>query len=234
MKRFSNTKLGVWSLIDSFHVLVILLEGDIDFVVIDMEHGYWSREQLAIAVNLCQKVQKYAVVRIPNPNQEWIQLAFDSLADVVQIAGVRSQADINKVYELTNYPPKGTLGTSPWTPQSYFGKKNLKTAPKISLQIENVVFLEEFIRGELTFPDNINSIFIGRYDLSVSMGISGDIDNIEILKLMALARSKATDLGLLFGTVSNSLLDLQKLQDLPLDFISLNSDVQRLLGQTSY
>jgi 2-keto-3-deoxy-L-rhamnonate aldolase RhmA len=228
MINFSNPKLGVWSLIDSFHALQILLHSEIDFIVFDFEHGYWRREQLATAVSLCKNAGKNAVVRIPNPSQEWIQLAYDSCSDIIQIAGVRSQSDIDGIATLVQSPPLGSLGFSPWTPQGYMSKTNPNSFPQISIQIEDVLLLKSFIDGNLKFYSGVSSVFVGRYDLSVSMGIPGEIDNKEILKMIGLACSKKSALNVSIGTVSNSISDFQALKDLGIDFVSLGSDVQRL------
>lgn len=233
MVKNSKTKYGVWSLLNSYNVLRVLLDGDIDFVIFDLEHGYWRRDQLATAVDLCQKNGKYAVVRIPNATQEWVQLAYDANVDVLQIAGIRSQTDIDDLIVVTNYPPIGNLGFSPWTPQGYGHNLSVDRSPKISIQIEDIALLNKLIDGSLRFPPKIVSIFIGRYDLSVSMGIPGQIENVEIMDLIKSAQGIALDLGLVLGTVSNTGLDAQKLQKIGTGFISLGSDVQRLLIQTA-
>lgn len=228
MINFSNIKIGVWSLIDSFHALQILIDSEIDFIVFDFEHGYWRREQLATAVSLCKNAGKNAVVRIPNPSQEWIQLAYDSCSDIIQIAGVRSQSDIDKIATLVQHPPLGSLGFSPWTSQGYKSKINSKSFPHISIQIEDILLLKSFIEGSLVLYSGLSSVFVGRYDLSVSMGIPGEIDNKEIMRLIGLACSKKLELKVSLGTVSNSISDFQALKDMGVDFVSLGSDVQRL------
>jgi 4-hydroxy-2-oxoheptanedioate aldolase len=231
MASLSNCKIGVWSLIDSFHALQILLDSEIDFIVFDFEHGYWRREQLAIAVSLCKNAGKNAVVRIPNPSQEWVQLAHDACSDIIQIAGVRSQSDIDKIATLIQFPPLGSLGFSPWTPQGYKSNKNSRTVPLISIQIEDVMLLKSFIDGSLKLFSGLSSVFVGRYDLSVSMGFPGDIGNKEIMRLIGLACLNKLEQKVSLGTVSNSFSDLQVLKDFGVDFVSLGSDVQRLANK---
>ncbi len=231
MVKFSHPKFGVWSLIDSFHVLEVLLESEIDFIVFDFEHGFWRREQLATAVSLCKNSGKNAVVRIPNPSQEWIQLAFDSCCDIIQIAGIKSQSDINKISTLFKHPPFGTLGFSPWTPRGLKETHSPNLFPKISIQIEDVNLLTSFTAGKLELFSEISSVFIGRYDLSVSMKCPGKIDDTEIMKLIKLACLKSLELKISLGTVSNSLSDSVILEDIGVDFISLGSDVQRLSNE---
>lgn len=228
MRKHLKSQIGVWSLIDSFHTLRILLQGDIDFVVLDFEHGYWSRSQAALAVDFCREFGKYAVFRVPQPTQEWVQLAFDSNAHVLQVAGIRAQVDIDNLIQISNYPPHGNLGYSPWTSQG-FGKKDPNVSrPVISIQIEDEILLKRFIEGTLNVPESIRSIFIGRYDLSVSMGSPGEIKSTAVYSLMESAIYRANYIGKSIGTVSSDLNDALSLDSLGFSFLSVGSDIQRL------
>ena len=220
--------MGVWSLIDSFNVLTMLLESDVDFVVFDYEHGSWQKNQLATASRICKSANKYSVARIPNPTQEWIQLAHDSCSDIVQIAGMKSQSDVDKVSLLTEYPPSGTLGFSPWSYQGLKVGNRSGYFPKICLQFEDFRTVQSFIQNEIILSPKINSIFVGRYDLSISMGCPGEIDNPELLHLIELVKLKASEQGIYLGTVSNSIADSLVLRNIGVDFISIGSDVLRL------
>jgi len=221
-------KLGVWSLINSYEVLRVLLGSEIDFVVFDLEHGNWRRDQLAIANQMCRGAQKYSVLRIPSATQETMQLAQDSLSDFVQISGIRSQTDIDKISMLTAYPPLGTLGYSPWTSYGIKYTNNVGFYPKISLQFEELAVLRSLIEGNLKLPQQTNSIFIGRYDLSVSMGFPGDISNPILIQIIKSAQARVVGEKIKVGTVSNSITDALLMEELGLHFISLGSDISRL------
>ena len=228
MNKVSKCKVGVWSLIDSFNVLMMLLESDVDFVIFDYEHGLWQPNQLVTASRICKSAKKYSVVRIPTPTQEWIQLAHDSCSEIVQIAGIKSQSDIDKISLLTGYPPSGTLGFSPWTYQGLKVGSRSDYFPKICLQFEDFNLVQRFIQNELVLSSDIYSIFVGRYDLSISMGCPGEIDNPELLRLIELVKLKASQQGILLGTVSNSIADSVVMKNIGVDFISIGSDVLRL------
>ena len=196
----------------------------------DFEHGYWSRSQAALAVDFCKEFGKYTVFRVPQPTQEWVQLAFDSNASVLQVAGIRTQGDIDRLVRSTLHPPLGNLGYSPWTPQGFDRKNENSRGPIISIQIEEEILLKQFIEGSFTVPESISSIFIGRYDLSVSMGSPGEINSKAIYSLIELANDRANNIGKSIGTVSSDLNDFSRLDNLGLSFISLGSDVQRLFN----
>lgn len=231
MSIIKNGKLGVWSLINSNEALAVLLANDIDFVIFDQEHGHWRSDQIAVANQICKGMDKYSVLRIARPTQELVQLAQDSGCDFIQIAGVRSQADVDDLLALTKYPPLGTLGHSPWTTNGRSMKNLTGFSPGITLQFEQLDILESFIKGDLNIPQEIKSIFIGRYDLSVSMGCPGEIDNSELMKIIKKVKDRAQAAGIRIGSVSNSVKDALLLEDMGLDFISLGSDVSRLSAQ---
>ena len=224
-------KVGAWSLIDSFHVLQAMLDTGLNFVVFDFEHGYWRKDQLATAVIMCRERGIYSVARIPKASSEWVQASYDAGTDILQVAGIRSQKDISEVARLTQFPPHGILGFSPWTPRGYspaiFTNKN----PKISIQFEEISILRKFFNDEIELFEQLDSIFIGRYDLSVSMGVPGVIEDSELMAYLEKATKKAFELGLSIGTVGKSGADLKVLTKMGLNFISVGSDIQRLRDQ---
>ncbi len=224
-------KVGVWSLIDSFHVLQAMLDAGINFVVFDFEHGYWRKDQLATAVVMCRERGIYSVARIPNASSEWVQASYDAGTDILQVAGIRSQKDISEVSRLTQFPPHGILGFSPWTPRGYSPEILTNKNPKISIQFEEISILRKFLNDEIELFEHLDSIFIGRYDLSVSMGFPGVIEDSELMTYLEKATKKAFELGLSIGTVGKSGTDLNLLAKMGLNFISVGSDIQRLRDQ---
>ena len=225
-------KRGVWSLINSFHALLALLESDLDFIVFDMEHGHWRFDQIAIAVSLCRQKNVKSILRIPNMKQEYFQLAQDSAVDFVQIAGVSSSRDLSLIQERIQHFPNGHLGFSPWTSGGRNASLGAEFTPLISIQIENVDFLNEFINGVAMIPTQVSSIFIGRYDLSVSMGISGDVAHAQILELLKSASRRAKDSTIHIGTVSPTESDFKLVSELGMNFVSVGSDIQKLVNPT--
>lgn len=224
-------KVGVWSLIDSFHVLQAMLDTGIHFVVFDFEHGYWRKTQLATAIVMCRERGVYSVARIPNPSSEWVQASYDAGADVLQVAGIRSQNDILEIARLTQFPPQGILGFSPWTPRGFSPAILSNKNPKISIQFEEISILRKFLSDEIELFEHLDSIFIGRYDLSVSMGVPGMIEDLELMAYLERAIKKAFELGLSIGTVGKSGADLKAITQMGVDFVSVGSDIQRLRDQ---
>ena len=152
--------------------------------------------------------------------------------DIIQIAGVTSSRDLDAITKKVEYYPYGTLGHSPWT---FGGRRSTPEAafsPRICIQIENQDFLNDFIQGKVELPKQITSIFIGRYDLSLSMGISGDVAHPRILGLLEMACIRAREESLQIGTVSPAFADFQVVSKLGMNFVSLSSDVQKILTPT--
>ncbi len=168
------------------------------------------------------------MARIPNPSSEWVQTSYDAGTDVLQVAGIRSQKDISEIGRLTQFPPQGILGFSPWTPRGYSPAILSNKNPKISIQFEEISILRKFLGDEIELFEHLDSIFIGRYDLSISMGVPGMIEDPELMAYLEKAINKAIELGLSIGTVGKSGTDLKVLTKMGLDFVSVGSDIQRL------
>ena len=218
-------KVGIWSLINSFDALIALLNARPDYIILDLEHGYWRSDQLATAVLLCRSQKIVSIVRIPSPSTRNFQLAYDSDADFVQVSGILKARDYELLQQNSITSPLRSVGFSPWT---VVGLNEQKIAPsnlKIILQIETKEILDYFLDSKIEENEFIKMIFIGRYDLSISLGVPGKISDNSVLHSIELCVDKCKELGIGIATVSTSKEDFDLLNKIGVNSISFKSDV---------
>ena len=218
-------KVGIWSLINSFDALIALLNARPDYIILDLEHGYWRSDQLATAVLLCRSQKIVSIVRIPSPSTRHFQLAYDSDADFVQVSGISKARDYELLQQNSITSPLTSVGFSPWT---VVGLNEQKIAPsnlKIILQIETKEILDYFLDSKIEENKFIKMIFIGRYDLSISLGVPGKISDKSLLHSIELCVNKCKELGIGIATVSTSKEDFELINKIGVNSISFKSDV---------
>ena len=218
-------KVGIWSLINSFDALIALLNARPDYIILDLEHGYWRSDQLATAVLLCRSQKIVSIVRIPSPSTRNFQLAYDSDADFVQVSGISKARDYELLQQNSITSPLTSVGFSPWT---VVGLNEQKIAPsnlKIILQIETKEILDYFLDSKIEENKFIKMIFIGRYDLSISLGVPGKISDKSLLHSIELCVNKCKELGIGIATVSTSKEDFELINKIGVNSISFKSDV---------
>ena len=218
-------KVGVWSLINSFDALTALLNARPDYIVLDLEHGYWRSDQLSTAVLLCRSQKIVSIVRIPSPSTRNFQLAYDSDADFVQVSGILKASDFELLQQNSITSPLRSVGFSPWTVVGLNEQKISPSTLKIILQIETKEILDYFLDSKMEENEFIKMIFIGRYDLSISLGVPGKISDKSVLHSIELCVNKCKELGIGIATVSTSKEDFDLLNKIGVNSISFKSDV---------
>jgi len=218
-------KVGIWSLINSFDALTALLSARPNYIILDFEHGYWRSDQLATAILLCRSQKIVSIVRIPSPSTRNFQLAYDSNPDFVQVSGILNVSDFVSLQQNSTTGPLGRVGFSPWTPVGLNEQKIIPNQLKMILQIETKEILEYFLDLKIWENEYVKMIFVGRYDLSISLGVPGKISDKFVLNSLELCVNRCKELGIGIATVSTSKEDFNLLNKIGVDSISFKSDV---------
>ena len=177
--------LGIWQLIPSPMLTSVLLSRNLDFVIIDFEHGSANVETLLLSVFAAKAVNKKVYARVHDPSSSLISQILDTNVDGILFAHIECLEDVLGSSESIALPPRGKRS---YTPFSYAFAYNhpTKVAPKPELGI-----LIESLRGIQALPEMLKSadidfVYFGAYDLSAELGRPGEIFHATLLQLLAL------------------------------------------------
>jgi 2-keto-3-deoxy-L-rhamnonate aldolase RhmA len=155
-----------------------------DFVWIDQEHSPIGPEALAAHLIAARASGAAALVRVAGSNESLIKPALDIGAEGIIVPQVRSAAEVRRVVDACRYPPLGRRGYGPRRMTKY-GRtggaeyiRDANTQLFVNVQIENSEALAEL--HEIVTTPGLDGIVIGPYDLSLSMGAPGRLDDPEI------------------------------------------------------
>lgn len=157
-----------------------------DFAIIDTEHGPFDTESAMGLVRAAESVGLSPFIRIADVSHKEVQRAVDMGVHGLIAPCLRSLDDMKKLVSLAKFPPLGNrgyirgrgcgYGYQPWASGSvsdYMAASNdrLLVLPQCETrecyeQIEQVLAI-----------DGIDGIFIGPFDLSISLDMPGDFDN---------------------------------------------------------
>lgn len=156
-----------------------MLGDDLDFVVIDAEHGVLMDNKL-ISVMRAIPSGITTWVRVKRP--ELASLALDLGAKAVLVPQVRTMADLNSAVESFYYPPRGQRGWGPGR-SSRYGMDLMKIIQEeakneLWVQIETREALE--MVEEIAAREEVTGLFVGPGDLSLALGHPGEWDNKEL------------------------------------------------------
>lgn len=152
-----------------------------DFIFIDNEHGSWSGETNAHLIRAAESFDCIPLVRIPNINEDDIKKVLDLGAAGIVVPGVSSVEEAKEAIKWAKFAPVGKRGACPYVranrytgkSEHYFDDSNRDVA--IILLIEGKAGVEAF--DDILDVEGVEFVFFGPYDLSVSLGIPGQLED---------------------------------------------------------
>ena len=188
-------------------VATLLANAGADFIIADLEHSSFSIETMGRIIRNARGSSLPCIVRVPALERHFVSRVLDAGATGVMIPRVESREDIQKIKKWTKYAPEGDRGVAFGIGHTDYGDftkldtreyvRNANQEILIIGQIETVQAVENL--SDILTTDELDVVFIGPYDLSTSMGISGELDHPLLLdaikQVIRLAQTHDVPLG---------------------------------------
>jgi 2-keto-3-deoxy-L-rhamnonate aldolase RhmA len=164
---------GTWVKTPHPNVVEVLALSPLDLLVLDAEHAPFGRESLDACLLAARAGGKPVLVRPASAAHEHILQALDGGADGVIVPHVRSAAEAREVVRACHYGPggRGFAGSTRAAGYTTLGMARHRTAAKdivVIAQIEDAEALDEI--DTIAAVEGIDALFIGRIDLTLSLG----------------------------------------------------------------
>ena len=133
----------------------------------------------------------------------WIKRVLDTGAEGIILPQARNAGEVREFVSACRYPPQGTRGFGPRRPSRYGrlgGDEYLAHANKqlfVAAQIETVSALDEL--DQIVAIDGLDSLVVGPYDLSGSMGMLGQVRHPQVVDAIKTITEKARAAGRYVG-----------------------------------
>ncbi len=189
-KKYS---IGTWIQIPNSTLTEIIGNSNFDWVAFDMEHGAIDISQLP---SLCRSLElgdTLPIARLPNNDVFLAQRVLDAGIGGLIIPNITNKMQIEKIVKYSKYPPEGSRGVG-YSRSNLFGKyfMDYNKIPKHPLVIGMIESKEAISNLDDLFSYNdVDEFFIGPYDLSASLGVTGQFNNIIFKKTIKLILAKS-------------------------------------------
>ena len=200
-----------------------------DFIWIDQEHSPFGPSELEMIPIMLRQKGIAPIVRVPWNDPAQIKKAYDAGAVGVMVPQVDNVAEVKQAIEYSKYPPIGERGISPhWV--GLAGENFLeviKTANDetvLILQMESVEHYEQV--DEILALDGFDVLFVGPMDLSASLGVTADMQNPKVQKIMEEMPKRAEGSGKVIGTILGNPEEIRQKVDWGYRFLILGSPIQ--------
>jgi len=172
--------VGGWIQIPHPAVAELLASSGLDWVAVDVEHGAISlpeSAQLFRAISACGSVP---LVRLPGNEYPVTKRYLDAGAMGAIAPFINTREDAEQLVRCVKYPPLGARGAGYCVANrfgfefaDYFARANDEILTCV--QIEHITAIENL--DEILAVPEVDAAFIGPYDLTASMGITGEFDH---------------------------------------------------------
>jgi 2-keto-3-deoxy-L-rhamnonate aldolase RhmA len=209
-KKFEKTMIGTLLSISAPQVAEIIAMSGFDWVFIDMEHSGISLESVQNAIQIMEG-KILTIVRVPGNDEVWIKRILDTGCDGILVPMVNSAAEARRVVQASKYPPEGRRSVGLARAHKYGAsfKEYVENANRdllIMIQCEHKDAVKNF--DDILKVDGIDSVFIGPYDLSASMGLTGQISHPDVLASIGQVKDKCRKAGMPYGIYSSNIDDM--------------------------
>lgn len=163
-------------------VMQLLANAGFEFVIIDNEHGPFNLETIADLSRTAKQVGLTPLVRSPDTLYPYITQPLDAGAQGLMIPRITTAEQVREVVQKMKYPPLGVRGNA-----LALGYMDFKSGPvgEVMAQVneETLLVVQVETRAAVENIDEIVSVpgvdvaLIGPNDLSISLGVAGQIDS---------------------------------------------------------
>ena len=208
----------------------ILKSAGCDFVLFDLEHSGFGFETVKSAIRYFEAADLPAIVRVPSREYHHIARAMDMGAEGLMLPMVGNPDEVRHIVNSMKYHPVGRRGVAlqvahdayrPGAVADKFVAANRRTT--LFCQIETAEGVEN--ADAMAAIDGVDCLWVGHFDLSVSLGIPGQFDHptfrAAIEKTAAATRKHNKSLGRLVPTVEQG----KEIFSQGFDFICYSGDV---------
>ena len=179
--RQGEVVLGCWLNLGSSLTAEMVGLAGYDWVLIDLEHGAGEEKDVLVQLQALEHTNAAGLVRVESAEPQRIHRVLDSGAEGVMCPHINTVEEAKQVVSGLRYPPHGSRGVAKMVRAAGFGKHFVEYSSHANenivgiVQIESVEALQHL--DEIASLDGIDVLFIGPADLTMAMGIFGQLDH---------------------------------------------------------
>jgi 2-dehydro-3-deoxyglucarate aldolase len=181
-----NHSIGSWMQIPHPSIAEIMGQSGYDWVAVDLEHGTIDISQLPDIFRALELGNTLPLVRVAQGSTKDCKQALDAGAGGIIVPMVETAAQLMGARDACRWPPAGQRGVG-FSRANLFGKyfeayADEAQKPLLVAMIEHIRAVENL--QDILNVEGLDAIFVGPYDLSASMGLTGKFDKPEFKTVM--------------------------------------------------
>lgn len=184
-----------------------MVRDDVDFILLDMEHGVFNNENAVNCLQVLRLKGMPSFVRVADTSYDLISRAIYMGADGIMLPRCETVEQVKTAVEAMNFAPNGRLGCGGHGQYRYDGEF-FEFKRFLFLQIESPTGIKNLPQMISEYGKYISGIVIGPFDLSVTSGIPFQFESAELLKeiqeVFDLSKEKGVSAGIYCETLEKA------------------------------
>ena len=232
-----ETTLGVFQVLGDASIAEIIGYAGFDYVLIDTEHGPFEIQAAQEYIRAAKLAGTTPLARVKDRSRNSILKMLDVGAQGLVIPHLHEVDEIKRVVEYGKYYPIGERGfgatsgntflTAEYTKKGILELFNIHNEETLIIpQCETKESLDNI--EENVKVDGVDGIFIGPYDLSVSLGVPGEVEGPIIQDAIKRVVAAAKAAGKFTISYTDRVGAIQGIYDLGVDSVTYSSDASIL------
>lgn len=177
--------IGTYMMTPAPFIIETMKAAGFDFVILDLEHERMTLTEVMQMIYVCDACGLATQVRVPNVSEEYMKKALDIGASCVKVPDVRTVEDAKNMVKWCKYPPLGHRGACPFVRGNGYGT-NRENCYKEANEKTVISALIEGPEGIANMKDiiavpGIDCVSIGQVDLSVTLGVPGQVFHEKVI-----------------------------------------------------
>jgi 4-hydroxy-2-oxoheptanedioate aldolase len=197
-----QTLVGTWLNAASPAQVETIGYAGFDFVILDTEHSAYDIAGCENLVRAADAAQLPCLVRVLDNTPTAVSKALEYGAQGIVAPHVSTQAEAEEAVSHAHYPPVGIRGAAPTIRAAHYGQipwpdylARARAETMVVLQIEGKEGIEN-LDAIMSVP-GVDVLFVGPFDLSTVLGISGQLDHPLLLETVGeiVRRARANNIA---------------------------------------
>lgn len=220
---------GVFAKTNDPFFIEVLGKAGFDFVILDCEHGPNSPRDIYPLVLASRANGLLPVVRVGALSETEIARVLDLGVAGVQVPQISTAEQARSLAQWSRFAPRGTRGVCRFVRAADF---SLRTRAEYFEDANDitVIGMVEGVAGirnldEILEVDGIDVLFIGPYDLSQALGLTGQVDHPLVMEQIEIVIAKCKARNRVVGTFVDNMATAKRYKDLGVKYLAYSVDV---------
>lgn len=198
------------------------------FAAVDLEHASFGTETLVHLIRAGEAAGLSMLARVPGLDAACIKKSLDMGASGIIVPNIDTPEQAAEAVALCRFTPDGIRGACPGVRANRYGAggseyyENANRETAVIPLIESPAGIENY-DAILAVP-GISAVFLGPIDLSVALGLKGDVNDPTVQKMLLSCVKKAKAARVPVGALSMDHRFIKELLNSGLDFLAYGID----------